>query len=97
MSFIFSISYMGEKYVTQTQEIPSQDITVCYDTTRTRLTGTSYREKQMVLVTAMAPNRVTDKSGKIEAVKRDQSVFQVLPERHRRAGPYGLPGDGQAG
>lgn len=40
----------------------------CYDTDRTRVIRTSRQAGQMVLVTAMAVNAATDRSGEIEAV-----------------------------
>lgn len=40
----------------------------CYDTSRTRLTSNPQQGRQLVLVTAMATNVVTDRSGEIEVV-----------------------------
>ena len=40
----------------------------CYDTSRTREVRTSQQNRQLVLVTAMAVNASTDRSGKIETV-----------------------------
>lgn len=40
----------------------------CYDTSRTRVIRTSQQNRQLVLVTAMAVNASTDRSGKIETV-----------------------------
>ena len=40
----------------------------CYDTSRTRVIRTSQQNRQMVLVTAMAADASTDRSGEIEAV-----------------------------
>lgn len=40
----------------------------CYDTSRTRVIRVSQQNQQMVLVTAMAVNTATDRSGKIETV-----------------------------
>lgn len=40
----------------------------CYDTSRTRLTSTAQKGRQLILVTAMAADLATDKSGEIEVV-----------------------------
>lgn len=40
----------------------------CYNTSRTREVRTSQQNRQLVLVTAMAVNASTDRSGKIETV-----------------------------
>ena len=40
----------------------------CFDTNRVRLTGTDHHRNQLVLVTALAPNMSTDRSGEIEVI-----------------------------
>lgn len=40
----------------------------CYDTSRTRVVQTSQQNRQMVLVTAMATDTATDRTGAVEVV-----------------------------
>lgn len=70
------------------QEQPNQVVLGCYDTSRTRVVRTQ-QNRQMVLVTAMATNHATDRSGKVEVVAffTVSRAGEVLASRQRNAGP----------
>ena len=50
------------------EESPNSVVLGCYDTSRTRVVRTSQQNKQMVLVTAMATDTATDRTGAVETV-----------------------------
>lgn len=50
------------------EESPNSVVLGCYDTSRTRVVRTSQQSKQMVLVTAMATDTATDRTGAVETV-----------------------------
>ena len=52
----------------QAGERPNRVVLGCYDTSRTRVVRTSQQDRQMVLVTAMATDGTTDRSGAVEVV-----------------------------
>lgn len=60
----------------------------CYDTSRTRLTSTRQQGHQLVLVTALATNASTDRSGEIEVVAffTTSETGDVLAAQRRDAG-----------
>lgn len=80
-------------------EQPNRVVLSCYDTSRTRVIRTSQQNRQMVLVTAMATDAATDRTGAVEVV----SFFTVsqagdILASHRRDNGLGrsviLDGDG---
>ena len=52
----------------QAVNTPNRTVLGCYDTSRTRLTHSTQKGNQLVLVTAMATDYTTDRSGEIEVV-----------------------------
>lgn len=60
----------------------------CYDTSRVRLTSTPQQGRQLVLVTALATNASTDRSGEIEVVAffTTSETGDVLAAQRRDAG-----------
>lgn len=50
----------------QAEERPNRMVLGCYDTSRTRVVRTFQQDRQMVLVTAMATDETTDRSGAVE-------------------------------
>ena len=61
----------------------------CYDTSRARVVRTSQQDRQMVLVTAMATNEATDRTGEVEAAAffTVSRAGDILASRQRNAGP----------
>lgn len=58
----------------------------CYDTGKNRLISSNHRRNQMVIVTAMATNMTTDKSGEIEVVTffTESRISDImLPQNNR--------------
>lgn len=75
----------GTEWYRQALQRPNTVMLSCYDTSRTRVAGSSQQEKQLVLVTAMATNTATDKSGEIDVVAffTVSEVGDVLLAHHR--------------
>lgn len=69
-------------------EQPNRVVLGCYDTSRTRVVRTSQQDRQMVLVTAMATDGTTDRSGAVEVVAffTVSQVGDILSARQRGAG-----------
>lgn len=63
----------GTDWYRRAEERPNSVVLGCYDTSRTRVVQTSQQNRQMVLVTAMATDTATDRTGAVEVV----SLFTV--------------------
>lgn len=72
----------------QAEERPNRVVLGCYDTSRTRVVRTSQQDRQMVLVTAMATDGTTDRSGAVEVVAffTVSQAGDILSARQRGAG-----------
>lgn len=72
----------------QAAERPNRVVLGCYDTTRTRVGRTSQQKRQLVLVTAMATDAATDRSGAVETVAffTVSRVGDILSAQRREAG-----------
>lgn len=70
------------------KEHPNSVVLGCYDTSRTRVVRTSQQDRQMVLVTAMATDGTTDRSGEVDvaAFFTVSRVGDILAARQRDAG-----------
>lgn len=60
----------------------------CYDTGKDRLISSNHRRNQMVIVTAMATNMSTDKSGEIEVVTffTESRISDIMLPQNKRSG-----------
>lgn len=69
-------------------ERPNRVVLGCYDTTRIRVGRTSQQKRQLVLVTAMATDAATDRSGAVEAVTffTVSRAGDILAAQQREAG-----------
>lgn len=70
------------------EERPNRVALGCYDTSRTRVVRTSQQDRQMVLVTAMATDAATDRTGQVEvaAFFTVSWAGDILASRQRNAG-----------
>ncbi len=70
------------------EERPNRVALGCYDTSRTRVVRTSQQDRQMVLVTAMATDAATDRTGQVEvaAFFTVSRAGDILASRQRNAG-----------
>lgn len=72
----------------QAMEQPNRVVLSCYDTSRTRVIRTSQQNRQMVLVTAMATDAATDRTGEVEVVSffTVSQAGDILVSRRRGSG-----------
>lgn len=77
-----------EDWYQQAREQPNRVVLGCCDTSRTQVVRTSQQNRQMVLVTAMATDEATDRSGAVEAVTffTVSQVGDILSARQKDAG-----------
>lgn len=75
----------SEKWYTNALEKPNIITLGCYDTNRIKLVSSIHRRSRMILVTAVATNITTDKSGEIEVVTfmTDSRVSDIMSEQRK--------------